>query len=61
MVETKEIEEVAAPGKKTRKVNPGGKKRGPKPKAVNRDIRVRVMDEHTNPPPPAEDGLAYTV
>ena len=61
MVETKEIEEVAAPGKKTRKVNPGGKKRGPKPKAVNRDIRVRVMDEHTNPLPPAEDGLAYTV
>jgi len=37
--------------KKTRRVKPGGAKRGPKPKPVTKKIRVRNMDEEDMPLP----------
>lgn len=42
--------EAEAPVKKTRKVKPGGKKRGPKPKTVTKQIRVREMPFHEEEP-----------
>lgn len=51
-----EQEEKAIPApkvKKTRAVNPNGKKRGPKPRAVTKKIRVRNMDEEDMPLPSA--------
>lgn len=44
-------ENEAKPVKKSRTVNPGGKKRGPKPRPVNKKIRVRDMEEHETPLP----------
>lgn len=45
MSEVPEQESLPSEGKKTRKVNPNGAKRGPKPKPVTKKIRVRNMDE----------------
>lgn len=50
--EEKAVEAAEKP-KTSRAVKPGGKKRGPKPKPVNKRIRVRVMDEDENPLPEA--------
>lgn len=47
-------QEAPAKAKNSRTVKPGGKKRGPKPKAVTKKIRVRVMDEDENPLPPVD-------
>jgi hypothetical protein len=55
MSENTEREESALPEKKTRKVNPNGKKRGPKPKPVTKKIRVRNMDEEQ----PLPSALTY--
>ena len=38
------------PIKKTRKINPNGKKRGPKPKPVNKKIRVREVPDVPDEP-----------
>lgn len=53
MSDVPEQESSAPEPKKTRKVNPNGKKRGPKPKPVNKKIRVRNMDEEDMPLPSA--------
>lgn len=60
MSDVPEQESSAPEPKKTRKVNPNGKKRGPKPKPVNKKIRVRVMDEDTDGPlPEIGNSLSY--
>ena len=45
MSDIPEHEDHFEPPKKTRKVNPGGKKRGPKPKPVNKKIPVRELEQ----------------
>lgn len=51
-------QESSAPKpKKTRKVNPNGKKRGPKPKPVTKKIRVREFPDEE--PGDASGGLTY--
>ena len=55
-------QEVNAPEpKKTRAVKPGGAKRGPKPKPVNKKIRVRVREDLIEDDEPVETGnsLSY--
>lgn len=59
MSDVPEQEGSAPEPKKTRKFNPNGKKRGPKPKPVNKKIRVRVMDEDVTPLPEAGGELSY--
>lgn len=49
MTDIPEQDNTPIPEKKTRKVNPNGKKRGPKPKIVTKKIRVREMETDDEP------------
>jgi len=61
MSEVPEQESSAPEPKKTRAVKPGGAKRGPKPKPVNKKIRVRVREDLIEDDEPVETGnsLSY--
>jgi len=55
MSDIPEHEEHFEPPKKTRKVNPGGKKRGPKPKPVTKKIPVRELEQDTEDAAPVAE------
>ena len=61
MSDIPEQEENTPQPKKTRALSPNGKKRGPKPKPVNKKIRVRVREDLIEDDEPVETGnsLSY--